>query len=179
MSKTTPINAYDALIHVTCENNTRFNYRTEKLDCDSYEEIKNLTDLENYFNGGMEYYDDSVFGEEEWTAVREAQWCFATNEFERYVQDWMNNSGINSVISVLESGIYRSAASDLIHNKVGMKILERYRTDIEEIITDNASEEMLWTSDGNFSIPRIAVLAFEITVRKWTIDTLNFEMTYE
>ena len=166
------MNPYNALFHVTCESGVRFNYRTERHATDSYEPIKNLQDLSNYFNGNIEYYDNSVFGEEEWTMVREADWCFSTNDFELYVQNWMNRAGINATIGMIESGVY-SNAMELAHSKIALEVLNDHWLDIDEIINDYDGFDHLTDSHGIFSTTRIPAVAFELTVRKWTIEALQ------
>ena len=171
-------NAYDALFHAECENGRRFNYRSEKLDCDSYKEIKNLQDLTDYFEGGMEYYDDSVFGEEEWTTVAESSWTFASNSFEEYVQDWMNSNGIECTIGVIESGVYSNGV-DLCHTETAMEVLNKYRTDIEEILENEMPDDSYTDRYGNFSFARLAVAAFECVLKKYTIDALQIAPQWE
>ena len=171
-------NVYDALFHVGCENGTRFNYRSEKLDCDSYEPIKNLQELHDYFEGGIEYYDDKVFGEEEWTVVRNSSWTFASNNFEEYVQDWMNTNGIESVIGVIETGVYASGI-EICHTQTAMKVLNKYRTDIEEVLEDNIPDELYIDHKGHFSFTRLVVIAFETILRKYTIDALQIAPAWE
>ena len=171
-------NVYDALFHVTCENGTRFNYRTEKRVYDSYTEIKNLTDLQLYFNGGMEYYDESIVTQPVYTTVRESEWSFASCEFEQYVEEWMNEAGINTIIGILESGVY-SNGHYLSHNHNAMEVLVKHRLDIEEIITNELQDDALTTYDGEFSFPRIVVLAFETVIKKYTIDTLKIGLQWE
>ena len=171
------MNPYDALFHVTCENGTRFNYRTEKHPADTYNEIKNLTDLTDYFNGGMEYWSDIGDDEMELTGTREADWCFATNEFEEYIQDWMNNAGIDSVIGIIESGVYANG-HELCFTNRAMEILIKHREHIEEIL-EESPDDVFTDQYGNFSFARLVVLAFEYTIKKWTIDALQVEPSWE
>ena len=171
-------NVYDALFHVTCEDGTRFNYRTEKRVYDSYTIIKNLADLELYFNGGMEYCHQETSTETRYLTVRESEWSFASCEFEQYVEEWMNEVGINTVISILEGGVYGNGHY-LAHNHTAMEVLVKHRLDIEEIITNECPDDALTTYDGEFSFPRIVVLAFETVVKKYTIEALQIELQWE
>ena len=60
-----------------------------------------------------------------------------------------------------------------------LKVLEKYRTDIEEVLTNHMPDDSYTDFDGNFSFPRLVAAAFEITIKKWTIDALQIEPLWE
>ena len=91
--------------------------------------------------------------------------------FDKYVENWMNESEISDLRDLTEDGIDGST-SDLMWTDKCHEILKEYLVDIETKITEIVDHEFLDDLFPNgFNFETLVKVAFEDTVRKVLIDS--------
>lgn len=127
--------------------------------------------------------------EEYYIKVVKAEWSFAStapfgqrNRLKDIVEHWMNKTGIDNVFNHLQHGITKYGPPSFTNNPTA--IFKEYLSEVEEIIseicTDMGTEFWYIYKDPNsyqFNIDfsKLAVIAFEETVKREAIHNLNIE----
>ena len=103
--------------------------------------------------------------------VKAVKWAFATNDFERYVQDWMNDQEFGYILDLLHGGI-QSGITELMWNTTARERLAEHFEDvayaIQDVIDNMGASEFfaIFEERHEFSFEIFIVIAFEETVRK-------------
>ena len=96
------------------------------------------------------------------------------NDFEEYVEKWMNKKGAYGIIEVLEHGVQQSAQTNLCYTEYARDMLRKHINDIEEIVEDIANNFGNDFYDSLFrerlDLTKLVIIAFEETLRKFMIE---------